>query len=156
MALPWQRIGGGLQDIAEVVAVQREQLEQFADRRARGGQAQRQAARMQVAPHGQQQLHAGAVDLADPAQVQLQPGRAVGEGRQQNQAQLGGTVDVEFAVERQDGQGIAHGSTSFSTADSSTGGWKGLTTQALAPAIWPSRFLASWLSVVSMITGVKR
>ena len=39
------------------------------------------------------------------------------------------------------------------TAASICAGWKGLTTQALAPAAWPSAFFASPASVVSMMTG---
>ena len=46
------------------------------------------------------------------------------------------------------------GRISLDTAVSICGGWKGLTTHALAPAAWPSRFLSSPASVVSMITGM--
>ncbi|MNT76020.1 hypothetical protein D3C72_2149750 [compost metagenome] len=42
---------------------------------------------------------------------------------------------------------------SFWTAASICCGWKGLRTQALAPAACPSAFLESWPSVVSMMMG---
>ena len=48
----------------------------------------------------------------------------------------------------------SYGRISLVTAASICAGWKGLTTQALAPAAWPSAFLASPASVVSMMTGV--
>ena len=49
---------------------------------------------------------------------------------------------------------IRQGRISLETAASICAGWKGLTTQALAPAAWPSAFFESPASVVSMITGV--
>ena len=53
------------------------------------------------------------------------------------------------------GTGVTiHGRHSFCTAPSSCSGLKGLTTQALAPAAWPSRFFDSSDSVVSMMMGV--
>jgi len=49
-----------------------------------------------------------------------------------------------------------HGNISLETASSIWSGRKGFTTQALAPAIWPSSLRFSRDSVVSMMIGTKR
>lgn len=79
-------------------------------------------------------------------------GRAAWLPRAADPARRSG-VAVRPAAERRHRHQGRH---SFWTAFNMTSGLNGLTTQALAPAAWPSAFLASADSVVSMMTGVKR
>src|SRR4051794_6614950 len=105
-------------------------------------------------PHQQEQLQTGGVQLVEAGQLQgdLVP---IGERVQQNDLVLGRDLDGELALQPDRIEHLgAHGITSLATAASICGGWKGFTTQAFAPALWPAFFISSPDSVVSMITGV--